>query len=141
MAAVLQQTHLQARFPDVEMNAKVDLTRDVDPHGTSLSGGEAQRVAIARALYRDAPILVLDEPTAALDPVAEAEVFAQFDAMSRQKTVLLVSHRMSATLMSQDIVIFAKGGIVDEGTHQDLYQRSALYRKMYDAQAQYYVQQ
>lgn len=141
MAAVLQQTHLQARFPDAEMNAKVDLTRDVDPHGTSLSGGEAQRVAIARALYRNAPILVLDEPTAALDPVAEAEVFAQFDAMSRQKTVLLVSHRMSATLMSQDIVIFAKGGIVDEGTHQDLYQRSALYRKMYDAQAQYYVQQ
>ncbi len=107
--------------------------------GVEVSGGEAQRLAIARALYKDAPIVILDEPTAALDPVAEAEVYARFNEMVEGKTGICISHRMSSCQFCDEIIVFENGGIVERGSHEELYALGGNYAKMWNAQAKYYV--
>lgn len=98
------------------------LYRDFDPHGVVISGGEAQKIAIARALYKNAPFLVLDEPTAALDPVSEYEVYRKFNAISGGKTALYISHRLASCRFCDEILVFSAGSIVQHGTHEALLQ-------------------
>lgn len=86
--------------------------------GVLLSGGEAQKAAIARALYKDAPFIILDEPTAALDPLAEAEIYENFNALIRNKTAIYISHRMSSCKFCDRIVVLGDGRIVEEGNHE-----------------------
>lgn len=115
------------------------LYKDLDKEGVEISGGEAQKIAIARALYKDAPFLVLDEPTAALDPIAEAEVYARFDAIAGDKTAIYISHRLSSCKFCDAITVFDDGAIVQTGSHDDLVADEAgLYHKLWQAQAQYY---
>lgn len=107
--------------------------------GVALSGGEAQKLAIARALYKDAPFVILDEPTAALDPIAEAEIYENFDTLVGDKTAIYISHRMSSCKFCDRIVVINNGRIEEEGSHDTLMGKNGLYAKMYNTQANYYV--
>lgn len=96
------------------------LYKDLDEDGVTISGGEAQKIAIARALYKDAPFIVLDEPTAALDPVAEAEIYAKFNEIAGDKTAIYISHRLSSCKFCDEIAVFDHGEVVQQGTHEEL---------------------
>ncbi|MCI9323922.1 MAG: ATP-binding cassette domain-containing protein [Lachnospiraceae bacterium] len=110
-----------------------------DEEGILFSGGERQKIAIARALYKDSPFILLDEPTAALDPVAEYEVYSAFDEMVQGKTAIYISHRLSSCRFCDDIVVFDQGEAVQRGSHGALMaDREGLYYALYTAQAQYY---
>ncbi len=115
------------------------LYREFEEDGVNLSGGEAQKVAIARALYKDAPFIVLDEPTAALDPIAEAEVYAGFDTLIEDRTAIYISHRLASCRFCDEIVVFDKGRLVQQGTHDRLVKERGKYAALWEAQAQYYV--
>ena len=110
-----------------------------DEKGILFSGGECQKIAIARALYKDSPFILLDEPTAALDPVAEYEVYSAFDEMVNGKTAIYISHRLSSCRFCNDIVVFDGGQTVQRGSHTALLaDEQGLYYALYTAQAQYY---
>jgi len=106
--------------------------------GVDLSGGEWQKLAIARALVRQAPVVILDEPTAALDPKAEAEVYRQFGEMTRGRTAILISHRLGSARLADRIVVLKAGRIVEIGTHEELLARGGEYAGFFSLQAQWY---
>ena len=101
-----------------------------------ISGGEEQKLAIARAMYRDAAFLILDEPTAALDPESECEVYAGFDMMVGNKTAIYISHRLASCRFCEDILVFDRGKVVQHGTHEELEKQEGLYRELWNAQAE-----
>jgi len=109
-----------------------------EDEGVEISGGEAQKIAIARALYKDAPVVILDEPTAALDPVSELEIYERFDEMVDEKTAIYISHRMSSCRFCENILVFDNGNIIQMGSHDSLVAEDGLYRELWEAQAQYY---
>lgn len=110
-----------------------------DENGILLSGGEKQKIAIARALYKDSAFILLDEPTAALDPVAEYEVYSAFNEIAKNKTAVYISHRLSSCRFCKDIIVFDKGKIVQRGNHDTLIKdENSLYYKLWTAQAKYY---
>lgn len=113
--------------------------RDFSENGFVVSGGEAQKLAIARAIYKDAPFVILDEPTAALDPVTENEIYTKFHEIIGKKTALFISHRLSACRFAGEILVFEKGDIVQRGSHDALCGQEGLYRRMWEAQAKYYA--
>lgn len=116
------------------------LYRVFEEDGVEISGGEAQKIAIARALYKNAPFIVLDEPTAALDPLAEAEVYAGFDALIEDRTAIYISHRLSSCRFCDTIAVFDAGQMVQSGTHEALVEAAGgKYAQLWQAQAQYYV--
>lgn len=106
--------------------------------GIVLSGGQQQKLLMARALYKDAPALILDEPTAALDPVAESETYENFHHFSRGKTAVYISHRLASTRFCDRIVLLEDGEVREEGTHEELMEKGGSYAKMYEIQSQYY---
>lgn len=110
-----------------------------DKDGVEISGGEAQKIAIARALYKDAPFVVLDEPTAALDPISEYEIYSHFDELVKDKTSIYISHRMSSCRFCNDIIVFEEGRITERGSHEILMEREGLYHSLWEAQADYYT--
>ncbi|MCD8002983.1 MAG: ABC transporter ATP-binding protein/permease, partial [Clostridia bacterium] len=112
--------------------------KSVDPEGFEPSGGEGQKIAIARAIYHDAPVYLLDEPTAALDPFAEYEIYKRFDEMITNRGAVLVTHRMSAVKLAENIAVFHDGNIIEYGTHSELYAKGGIYREMFDKQAEFY---
>ena len=103
-----------------------------------LSGGQAQKVAMSRALYKDAPFMILDEPTAALDPVAEFEIYQKFDEIVQNKTAFYISHRLSSCRFCDEILVFDQGRIIQRGSHQTLVNQAGKYQDLWQAQAQYY---
>lgn len=109
--------------------------------GIELSGGEAQKLAIARALYKDAPIVILDEPTAALDPKAEYDIYTKFLAMVDSKTAIFISHRLSSTKFCDRIVVLRDGRIVETGSHSELLSQKGYYAELFDLQARFYVEE
>lgn len=117
------------------------LYKSFDEHGTELSGGQQQKTAIARALYRNAPIVILDEPTAALDPVAEYDIYRRFDCLVGNKTAIYISHRLSSCKFCDRIAVFADNTIKEYGTHDELVgKKDGIYAEMFATQAQYYVE-
>ncbi len=116
------------------------LYKDFLKDGVEVSGGEAQKIAIARALYRDAPFIILDEPTAALDPVAEAEIYSKFNDIVGDKTAIYISHRLSSCKFCDEITVFHKGQVIQQGSHEELLaQENGKYHELWQAQAQYYT--
>lgn len=114
------------------------LYKDIDEDGVDVSGGEAQKIALARAIYGDKKLLLFDEPTSKLDPKSEMKVFESFNEVSKGKTAIFVSHRMSACKFADRIILFEKGKISAIGTHEEMIKGSERYREMWDAQAKYY---
>ena len=104
-----------------------------------LSGGEKQKLALARALYKNAPVVVLDEPTAALDALAESKLYGDFDKLIGNKTAVYISHRLSSTQFCDKVAMFKDGGIVEYGTHSELMDKGGEYANMFNVQAQYYI--
>jgi len=116
------------------------LFKSFDEHGTELSGGQSQKVAISRALYKDSPIVILDEPTAALDPVAEYEIYRRFNDLVGGKTAIYISHRLSSCKFCDKIAVFAENTIKEYGTHEELITLNrGIYAEMFNQQAQYYI--
>ena len=116
------------------------LYKSFDENGTDLSGGQRQKTAIARALYRNAPVAILDEPTAALDPVAEYGIYRQFSRLVGGKTAVYISHRLSSCKFCDRIAVFSENTIKELGTHDELVHRpGGIYAEMFAAQAQYYI--
>lgn len=115
------------------------LYKDYTDSGVEISGGEAQKVAIARAVYKEAPFVLLDEPTAALDPLAEAEIYSNFDRIAGDKTAVYISHRLSSCRFCKKIAVFDGGRLVQLGSHEELLaEEDGTYAKLWNAQAQYY---
>lgn len=125
----------------IGLNIKTDtiLFKAFDENGVEPSGGEQQKIAIARALFKKAPVVILDEPTAALDPVAEYDIYRQFDTLVGQKTAIYISHRLSSCRFCDRIAVFSEGRIMEYGTHEELVRKDGgIYAEMFAAQAQYY---
>jgi ABC-type multidrug transport system, ATPase and permease components len=116
------------------------LYKDFDEAGVEISGGEAQKIAIARAIYKNSPIIILDEPTATLDPISEAEVYSEFDKLVSGKLSIFISHRLSSCLFCDDIIVVENGNLKQNGNHKELLAEvNGLYYKMWKSQEQYYV--
>lgn len=124
-----------------KMNNGLDtcLYKNYDDSGVEISGGEAQKIAIARALYKEAPFILLDEPTASLDPLAENEIYSKFDSIVGTKTAIYISHRLSSCKFCNDIVVFDDGRLIQRGSHEELLKDvHGKYYEMWNAQAKYY---
>jgi ABC-type multidrug transport system fused ATPase/permease subunit len=106
--------------------------------GTELSGGQWQRLAIARCLFKDGSLLLLDEPTSAIDPLSESEVLKKFLNMSKNKTSIIISHRIGICKFVDRIIVMKNGEIVEEGSHSQLIEKNGEYQKLYEAQSKWY---
>ncbi|MDU5186139.1 MAG: ABC transporter ATP-binding protein [Finegoldia magna] len=115
------------------------LYKDIDENGISVSKGQEQKIAIARALYQDSPFLILDEPTASLDPISEAEIYEKLGEIIKDRTAIFISHRLSSCKFSDKIIVFDKGEIAETGDHDSLISKNGMYKKLWDAQAEFYV--
>jgi ATP-binding cassette subfamily B protein len=130
------------RLAAMEKGLDTMIYKNLSEDGVDVSGGEAQKIAIARALYKDAPFIILDEPTAALDPVAEAEIYAKFDKIAGNKTAIYISHRLSSCKFCDEIAVFSGGAVIQQGTHDALVaDEGGKYYELWHAQAQYYTAQ
>lgn len=136
---VIEKAGLKERLTAMPKGMHTPLYKDFDEDGVEISGGEAQKIALARALYRDAPIIILDEPTAALDPIAEFEVYSKFNEIIDTKTAFYISHRLSSCRFCDEIAVFHEGRIVQKGNHEELLKDTdGKYYELWNSQAQYY---
>lgn len=135
----LDKANIKDRVLKMENQENTHLYKDLDKAGVEISGGEAQKLALARALYKDAAIVILDEPTAALDPIAENEIYSRFNSFVQNKTAIYISHRLSSCAFCDRIAVFDKAELVENGTHQELIELNATYSRLWNAQAQYYM--
>jgi len=136
----LKKAGFSERLRELPQGLDTCLYKDFDTDGVSISGGEAQKIALARALYKDAPFIILDEPTAALDPIAEFEVYSRFNEIIEDKAAVFISHRLSSCRFCDDIVVLHEGRLVQRGSHEQLLaDESGKYAELWNAQAQYYV--
>lgn len=136
---VLRKLDLDKVMESTPHGAETSVYRLFDEEGVEFSGGERQKMAIARALYKDSPIVVMDEPTAALDPIAEAEIYGHLNQLVEHKTALFISHRLSSCKFCDRVAVFENGGVTQCGSHKELMAQEGLYRRMFTAQARYYV--
>lgn len=129
------------RLATMEKGLDTMLYKDLAEDGVDVSGGEAQKIAIARALYKNAPFIILDEPTAALDPIAEAEIYSKFNDIAGDKTAIYISHRLSSCKFCDEIAVFHEGAVIQHGTHAELVADvTGKYHELWNAQAQYYTE-
>ena len=127
------------RYQAMPEGAETYLYKDISADGVEISGGEARKIALARALYKETPVIVLDEPTASLDPIAEAQVYSDFSSMVDNKTAIYISHRLSSCQFCDEITVFDNGKIVQKGTHKKLVgETDGKYFELWNAQAKYY---
>ena len=138
----LEKAGFSDRLAEMENGTDTYLYKDYDTKdGVDVSGGEAQKIAIARALYKDAPFIILDEPTAALDPIAEAEIYGKFDEIAGDKTAIYISHRLSSCKFCDEIAVFHEGAVIQQGSHASLVaDTNGKYYELWSAQAQYYTE-
>lgn len=136
----LNKAGFTERLKDMPKGIDTFLYKNWDKEGVEVSGGEAQKIAIARALYKDSPFIILDEPTAALDPIAEAEIYSKFNDIAGDKTAIYISHRLSSCKFCDEILVFDKGKVIEKGSHEGLLEnKNGKYFELWNAQAQYYV--
>ena len=135
---VLEKAGLAKKVASLQKKEQTNLTQVVDDKGIMLSGGELQKLMLARALYKDSPILVLDEPTAALDPLAEQELYLKYNTLTENKTSIFISHRLASTQFCNRIVYLEDGLILETGNHKELMNLKGKYSEMFNIQSQYY---
>ena len=134
----LQNAGLSDAVRALPQGLQTHLGRSIYDDGTELSGGQTQRLMLSRALYRDGAVLVLDEPTAALDPITESEIYLKYSEMTQGKTSLFISHRLASTRFCDRIILLENGSIAEEGSHEALLQRGGSYAKLFTVQRRYY---
>lgn len=134
----LEKAGLKEKIEALEDGYETHLFRSVYEDAIALSGGETQRLMLARALYKDAPFVVLDEPTAALDPIAESELYQKYNEITGEKSSVYISHRLASTRFCDRIIFVDGGGIREEGTHKDLLKLGGKYAELYEVQSKYY---
>ena len=136
----LEKAGFYDRLQKMNKGLETSIYKDLDEEGVEISGGEAQKIALARALYKNAPFIILDEPTAALDPIAEYEVYSKFNEIVQYKTAIYISHKLSSCRFCDVIAVFDDGQIVQRGVHDKLLQDThGKYYELWNAQAQYYT--
>ena len=139
-ASVLAQAGLSERISRLPEGVHTFLSKKFDRGGIELSGGEGQKLAISRALYKDSPVVILDEPTASLDPKAENEIYENFFHMAKGRTAIFISHRLAASTKADHIAVFAGGRITEYGTHEQLMESDGLYANMFRKQGEVYME-
>ncbi len=135
----IEKSGLNERISRLDKGIHTYVYKNFDDNGVDFSGGELQKMAIARALYKDAPIVILDEPTASLDPISEFEIYSKFDSLVGNKTAIYISHRLSSCRFCHDIAVFHEGKIIQRGSHEELVDTNGKYKELWKAQAQYYT--
>ena len=140
MNAAVDQSGLRERVASLPRGLDSTVGHRFDSEGFEPSGGEGQKIALARALYRDAPVIVLDEPAAAMDPRAETEMYLDFARMTNGKSAIYISHRLSACRFCDCIAVLHQGKLIEYGNHDELMAQSGHYADLFEMQAQYYVQ-
>lgn len=136
----LNKVGLSERLASMPKGLGTPLYKDFENDGVEISGGEAQKLALARALYKNAPFIILDEPTAALDPIAEFEIYSKFNDIVGDKTAIFISHRLSSCRFCHDIAVFHEGELIQRGSHDELIEdKQGKYCELWNAQAQYYA--
>lgn len=138
--SALDKANIKDRIEAMPQKEKTYLYKDLDKSGVEISGGEAQKLALARALYKDSPIVILDEPTAALDPIAENEIYSRFNSFVENKTAIYISHRLSSCAFCDEIAVFDNAELVETGTHNELVSANGKYAELWNAQASYYLE-
>ena len=137
----IRLANLEEKVRSLPEGINTHLVKWISEHGTELSGGELQRLLLARALYKNAPVLILDEPTAALDPIAENEIYQAYHKLTEGKTSIFISHRLASTRFCDRILFMENGEIVEIGTHDELMARNGRYAEMFEVQSRYYTEQ
>ena len=141
IAEIIEGVGLRERVEELPNGYDTYLTKSFNSDGIEFSGGQAQKIAIARAVYKDTPVLILDEPTANLDPKAESEIYTDFFNMAKDKTTIFISHRLAASTIADTIAVFSDGKISEYGSHNDLIKKDGIYAEMYRKQSQQYIDQ
>ena len=134
----MKKAGIWEKIESLEHGMDTHLMKGIYDDGVDLSGGEMQKLVLARAIYKDGGILILDEPTAALDPIAENNLYLQYRALTRDKTSIYISHRFASTRFCDRILLLENGCITESGTHDELMARNGRYAYLFGVQAQYY---
>ena len=135
----MRKAGLAHRLENLPNGLDTYVGKEFEESGVNFSGGERQKLAIARAIYKDAPFVIMDEPTAALDPISECDVYESFDRLVGHKAAIYISHRLASCRFCDKILVFSQGGVVQNGSHETLVEQEGLYREMWNAQAQWYA--
>ena len=138
--AAVKDAGLEENIERLSEKYETKLGRKVHLDAYELSGGETQRLMLARALYRNAPVIVLDEPTAALDPIAESDLYERYHELTKGSTSIYVSHRLASTRFCDRIILIGAGGIAEMGTHEELMEAGKEYAHLYEVQSRYYTE-
>lgn len=140
MHSAIEKSGLSERISKMANGVDTMLDKEIDDSGEILSGGEQQKLAIARMYYQNNGIMILDEPASALDPVAEHDLYERMMALSKDKTVMFVSHRLSSTVMADKIIYFENGSVAEYGSHEELMALNGKYANMFKIQAKNYME-
>ena len=136
---ILKRSGFEDKLKRLEKGIHSHVYKNFEEDGFEPSGGEGQKLSLARALFKDAPVVILDEPTAALDPRAEYELYQNFNELVEGKTAVFISHRLSSSRFCDKVAVFQKGEIVEYGSHEELMNRNGVYRELFRMQSEYYV--
>ncbi len=139
--SALEKADIADKINTLENKENSMMDKEVYKNAVDFSGGEKQKLLLAKAIYKNAPVLILDEPTAALDPIAENELYLKYNELTKDKLSFFISHRLSSTRFCDRILFVSNGQIAEEGTHEELMARKGAYYKMYQLQSYYYKEQ
>ncbi len=135
---VLHEMGMKEKIENMYEGIESCIYKEYDGKGVMISGGEAQKIAVSKALYKNTPMFIMDEPTAALDPLSESQLYEKVNTMMKNKTILYISHRLSSCCFCDKIIVWKDGRIVEMGTHSELLEENGEYRRLWDAQSEYY---